>query len=163
LHDAGGKIQHSGTQGKGSNGSGPEHTILTEFARMKKIFQGRIEKGLLVLDDQKGYDLLRWSLNGKEVTATLAKKTKPRSNNQNAYYWGVVIQLISDHTGYSPDEAHDAMIMKFLQEHKANLDSIKSTTDLSTVEFEDYMSTIRMFASINLDCYIPEPNECTGY
>ena len=129
---------------------------------MKKKFHGKIEKGKPVFDDQKGYNLLCWSLEGKEITATLERKKKQRSLNQNAYYWGVVIALVSERTGYTADEAHDAMRMKFLKDYKGNLESIKSTTSLSTVEMEEYLSKIRQFASDpdELDIYIPEPNEC---
>jgi len=36
---------------------------------------------------------------------------------------------------------------------------VRSTTSLSTVEWEDYMSKIRMWASSEHECYIPKPNQ----
>lgn len=34
------------------------------------------------------------SFNGKEVVITFSKPKKSRSNNQNSFYWGVVLPLI---------------------------------------------------------------------
>ena len=36
---------------------------------------------------------------------------------------------------------------------------LKSTTDLSTIEIEDYFSGIRNWSGDFLSCYIPLPNE----
>ena len=63
---------------------------------MKKKFRGKAEKGRIILQDQKTYDLLVWSLEGKEVEVTLGKKTKQRSNPQNRYFHGVIIPMISE-------------------------------------------------------------------
>ena len=133
---------------------------------MKKLFRGTVEKCKVVLLDQGGYNLLVASLNGKDIEITLGKPSKQRSNQENRYYWGVVIKLISEHTGYTADEAHDAMRLKFLRNNDGKLITLKSTTKLSTVEFEAYMSSIRQFASEpidGLDFYIPEPGEITDY
>ncbi len=92
---------------------------------------------------------------------------KDRSNNQNRYYWGIVIDILSNHTGFSRDEMHDVLKYKFLQGWKQletkvgiiEVDYVKSTRDLSTKEFEDYLGEIRIWASADLNCSIPEPNE----
>ena len=39
----------------------------------------------------------------------------------------------------------------------------KSTTALNTSEFEDYLSKIRSWASVDLGIFIPEPNDVEGY
>jgi len=38
-------------------------------------------------------------------------------------------------------------------------DYVKSTTSLSTVEMEDYLSKCRQFGSLTLGIFIPLPNE----
>ena len=83
---------------------------------------------------------------------------KPRSIPQNKYYWDVVVGLISETTGFTAQEAHDALKLKFLRVVKGKMETVRSTTDLTTKEFEDYVSQIRVFASQELACYIPEPN-----
>lgn len=94
---------------------------------------------------------------------------KNRSGNQNRYYWSVVIELISEHTGFTREEIHEILKHKFLRRTiwiPHNADGVKemnviarSTTDLTTKEFEEFLSSIRGWAAICLGISIPEPNE----
>ena len=88
---------------------------------------------------------------------------KIRSNEQNKYYWSVILKIISDHTGYSIYEAHELMKLKFNSKIlHINNDEVTigcSTAGLTTVEYETFLSHIRQWASQELNCYIPEPNE----
>lgn len=77
---------------------------------------------------------------------------------ENNYYWGVVLDAIADTTGYTPEEVHDAMRWKFLRVG-GRFERVKSTTSLSTHEFEEYLEKIRMFANQELNCRIPLPRE----
>ena len=121
-------------------------------------FPGTVEKGKLVISDKQA--LNRWvqTLKGK-VYVTIKKKRKTRSNLQRKYQWGCVYKIVSEHTGYTLDECHQIFGKKFLGYEKKGHVFIKSTTKLSTVEFEDYMESIRRFASMELSLWIPEPNE----
>ena len=103
-------------------------------------------------------DLL--TLKGKEAYLIVDKVTKSRSGNQNRYYWGVVIELLSKETGYEREEMHEAMKMQFLRNPEESRFCIaKGTSTLTTAEFEEYMSKIRQWASQYLTLYIPDPNE----
>lgn len=83
-----------------------------------------------------------------------------RSQKQNAYYWGVVLKIMGDEIGYLPDEVHQLMGKQFLSYERSPGELfIKSTTKLSTVEFEDYLSNVRRFAATELNIYVPLPNE----
>lgn len=92
---------------------------------------------------------------------------KQRSNPQNKYYWGVVLPRISEHTGFTIEEAHEVLKSKFLKGWKnvdtakgyVELEYVRSTTDLNTSEFEAYMTKVREFCSIELNVWVPEPNE----
>lgn len=126
---------------------------------MKKIFKGKVEKGKVVLLDEQSYNLLVWSLNKKEIELTIGKPQRKRSNQENRYYWGVVIKILSEYTGYEETEMHDALRLQFLLDREGKLPTLRSTTALTTIEFEKYMSDIREWASITLSCYVPEPNE----
>jgi len=126
---------------------------------MDIIFVAKVDKGNLVLNDASRFKEYLRSLDGQVVDVIVRKPKKPRSNNQNAYMWGIVYQLISETTGYTPNEVHDAMRMLFLLDRSRKIPTLRSTTELSTVEMEDYLSKIREFASMELNCYVPEPNE----
>lgn len=91
-----------------------------------------------------------------------------RSNNQNAYYWGVIIELLSEHTGFERDEMHEVLKHKFLRytvwipkKEGVKEQSIiaKSTTKLTTKQFEEYQGQIRQWASSDLGLFLPEPHE----
>lgn len=88
-----------------------------------------------------------------------------RSLRQNSYYWGVVIKILSDYTGFEPDEMHEDLKNRFLKYYKVikatgeERELAKSTSNLSTEEFEAYLDMIRRWAMIEHDVYIPLPNE----
>lgn len=93
---------------------------------------------------------------------------KNRSNSQNRYYWGCVLPLVSDHTGFTIEEAHEVLKYKFLKGWKniknpkkeyIEVEYVRSTTSLDTKSFEEYMTKVREFASADMGLYIPEPNE----
>jgi hypothetical protein len=132
---------------------------------IKPIHHGKIVKGRFLPDDPVAYYTVLSSLNDATVDVTIEKHRKARSKQQSNYYWGVIIKMIADHCGYLPEEAHDAMRMKFLQTSRmigpqAGPVTVKSTTSLSTVEAEEYYSNIRIWASQFLGLFIPNPNEC---
>jgi hypothetical protein len=91
-----------------------------------------------------------------------------RSVALNAYYWGAVIHLISEDTGYTPDEAHDEMKQLHLPKRFAAMrrnGRIKgvrvfegSTTDLSNEEEWEYIENIQRWgAQREPPLVIPDP------
>ena len=120
---------------------------------------GKVVRGKFVPSVPDAFRLAFCALEGKEVWVVVKKHTNARTNQQNKYYWGVVVKLVSETTGFTTDEAHDALRMKFLRIRGEKLETVKSTTDLTTTEFEEYMTTVRQWAISELGCYIPEPNE----
>jgi hypothetical protein len=97
------------------------------------------------------------------LTIKSATEKEIRSNNQNKYYWGCVLKLLSEETGYSVEDMHELMKSKFLSKwlvvRGLTYKIVCSTTDLKTNKMEEYLRQIREFASIDLGCYIPNPNE----
>ena len=128
---------------------------------MRTIFRGSVNKGQLVM----GADYIDTlaMLEGQDIDLTIEKHRSSRSINQNAYYWSVVVRMIADETGYTTDETHEILKGKFLAtEVKVGNEIIRysrSTTGLKTNEFEDLMTQIREWASVTLNCLIPQPNE----
>jgi len=93
--------------------------------------------------------------------------TKNRSNPENRYYWGVIVELLSQELGYEREEMHEILKAIFLKEKtflktKAGVEEVafaRSTSELNTAEFEDYLRRIRVFASTELGIFVPLPNE----
>ena len=104
-------------------------------------------------------------LEGKCGSIELKRESKPRSNQQNRYYWGCVINILSDELGYTPNETHDSMRKEFLVEKgkDGKPDKIRSTTSLNTIEMENYMENIRKWAVAFNGTYIPDPEIAQKY
>lgn len=96
----------------------------------------------------------------------IVKYNKVRSNAENRYYHGVVLELLSEYTGYTADEMHDILKAMFLSEKqrlkwdkRKKIQIQKSTSTLTTVQFEKFLEDVRRWAASELGCYIPNPNE----
>ena len=130
---------------------------------MTPKFKGTVARGLVDLVDKSGYDRYIKTLEGKEIFLTVSQWKNTRSNNQNNYYWGVVVKLLSETTGYTLQEMHEALKLEFLVRPAVvkgvELPTMKSTALMNTLEFEDYCKEIREWASADLNCFIPLPNE----
>jgi hypothetical protein len=99
-------------------------------------------------------------LKGERVQVSIERRKKRRSIAENSYYWGVVIPILCEWSGYTEDEMHDSLKEKFLYEfdERTGLARIGSTANLTTEEFEKLMRNIRMWAS-EQGIFIPLPNE----
>jgi hypothetical protein len=98
------------------------------------------------------------------IELIIRKQKSQRSLNQNSAYWGIAIEILSEcevFGGYTKEEIHDALRKEFLStvDPKTGLTKIRSTTDLSTIEFNDYYATIQRWAASFCKVYIPDPNE----
>ena len=123
------------------------------------IHKGRVAKGKFIPRDAIAFKLAFAKQEGEEVEVTVKRPRKHRSGAQNAYIWGIVYALISEETGFTTQEVHDAMRVKFLTDMTGVMPRVKSTTELSTVEMMDYIAQIQQWASEFLGVYIPDPNE----
>ena len=126
---------------------------------MNPIFFATIKKGKVIFNNVQLFNNYLLSLEGKDVEVVVRKPKKERSNPQNRYYWGVVINLLCETTGYTPEEMHEALKMLFLKDNTRKIPTLRSTTELTTIEFEDFLEGVRVWAASELNCIIPLPNE----
>lgn len=109
--------------------------------------------------------------NGMDVLLTFEKPKKKRSNNQNAYYWGLLIPLtqnaIKTEWGeiWSKEKTHDFYKLHFNYVEKVNENTSevikipKSTTDNTTTQQEEFHAQIREFLKDWFNVTAPLPNE----
>ena len=132
------------------------------------IGSGFIKAGRLFIRDRRDFDRQVQRLkDGWEVEITVKRRSVTRSQQQNAYYWGVIVRILAEHTGYTDVEIHDVLKAKFLPKHLAITDGngeVKgefvlggSTRNLKTAEFSEYCEHIKEWAADDLDVYIPDP------
>jgi len=114
-----------------------------------QLFTGRVlPGGLLVLDRPKDYAKHVRGYAGQFVEVIVRKRREKRSIKSNRYYWGYVLQQIAEATGYTKDEAHDALKYQFLREDgDGPLMKVKSTADLSVEEFSEYLERVMVFGA----------------
>ena len=127
---------------------------------MIPIFTGSVDNGGLKFDRRSSVDEYIGTLIGQRVEVIIRKPKTSRSTLQNSYYFGVVVEILAKELGYDKDEMHEILKYKFLQSNAMGMPYVKSTTKLSTGEFEDYLEKIRRWAAEFLNINIPLPNEC---
>jgi hypothetical protein len=95
----------------------------------------------------------------------LFEADKARSLPQNRYYWGVVIKMLSELTGYEPEILHEFLCGKFIGERSRSVfDKLimirQKSSSLSASEFSEYIEKIRFWAfdKFGDKCDIPDPD-----
>ncbi len=128
----------------------------------RAVFSGFVSAGgALTFKNPRVVKQFLASMADCEIDVTMEKHHRKRSDRQNRYYWGVVIPAIQIEIG----EENPELVHGWLQVEVGNFDTIcgtrvpRGTSQLSTAEFEEYASRVRMFASKFYGVYIPDPNE----
>ena len=129
------------------------------------IHNGKFKRNLnTVLDIVKQF-------NGMDVLLTFEKPKKKRSNNQNNFYWGVLIPIsknaIKESWGevWSKEQTHNFFKTRFNYTEKVNettgevVKIPKSTTENTTTQQEEYYLQIREFLQEWFNVTAPLPNE----
>ena len=115
------------------------------------------------------------SFEGKDCIFSIEKVKKTRSNDQNAYYWGVVLPIVQsglkEATGEfrTTENIHYNILLKMFAPEKeiVNIETGEcinekiSSSEMSTSQFMDYISEIQKWSAEFLGVYIPNPNEET--
>ena len=126
---------------------------------------GEVRRGKLTIRQSDVLSAQLSRLRDGPVEIRITRKRATRSQQQNRYYWGVVVALIAEHTGYTAEETHTVLKQRFLPKRLAmanrNGEIVGeyviggSTAALSLGEFTDYLEQIKDFALTELDVAIP--------
>ena len=134
------------------------------------IFEGNIVEHKLKLFNHVKKAIALWCRtfkNGTKVEIVIRKAKTKRTNEQNRYYWGVVIPILADYFGHDcAEDIHEDLKLKF-NPIESKIDSTKkiggSTTKLSTIDFysaeDSYIERICRWAASEYDIYIPPPKK----
>ena len=84
------------------------------------VASATVKDGRLFIHNRKAFDSAVSGIRpGTEVEIAVTRLYATRSVKQNRWYWGVCVFLLSEHTGYGPEEMHDILKAKFLAKHLA--------------------------------------------
>lgn len=132
-----------------------------------------VTRGSLSDEAHRRIRLALQGMEGKRVQLTLKEIKRRRSNNQNAYYWGVAIPAITAMFREAGNYVDDEEVHEFLKLRVGKLSrvlvmpdgeiikTLGSTAALTTMEFEAYVERVRAWAA-EMGCPIPLPNEPAG-
>lgn len=91
--------------------------------------------------------------------ANVTEKKSNRTIEQNSRLWKLYTEL-GQHIGETPDRVHELMGYKFLREQKVingeTVETIKSTTKLTTMQMSEYQDQIEIWAANYLGFYFNE-------
>ena len=134
------------------------------------IFEGDIVDGKLKLFPHVRESISRWCQtfkSGSHVDITIRKHKEKRTNEQNRYYFGVVIPILADQFGYDNPEDIHADLKRLFNPIESKImpgETIGgTTTKLSTVEFmaadDSYVERISRWAATEHGVFIPPPEK----
>lgn len=136
-------------------------------------YTGKLDHGQLPREATERLRHVLLSLDGKPVRVTVEEVKRRRSSNQNAYYWGVVVAMVTQLFRDAGNMVDAEDVHRFLKLRVGKLaqvvvlpdgevvKSLGSTAKLSTQEFELYMERVRAWAAEH-NCFIPLPNEAAA-
>ena len=134
------------------------------------IFQADIVDKKLKFFEHEKLAIARWIStfpNGTKLDIVIRKHSSKRTNEQNKYYWGVVIPILADYFGHdNAEDMHEDLKLKF-NPAKSKIDQNKTiggtTTKLSTVDFysaeDSYIERICRWAASEYSIFIPPPKK----
>lgn len=101
----------------------------------------------------KGGNAIKTHLNGLrdgKYRITIERDRKTRSLQQNALYWSW-LNIMSDALGYDNEELHCTFKAMFLTDRSLKIPLVRSTTQLNTLQFIQYLEKIaRKAAEMNI-------------
>jgi len=120
-------------------------------------FRGVPVKGVMSIHNIGQWTRYLHTLEGSECEIVVKKYRRKRSLPQNAYFHGVVCLILGNEWGYTVDEAHSAISVEFLTiSEEGKPDRIRSTTDLDTEEFTQFIESVKIWAAQEFNVYIPD-------
>lgn len=121
---------------------------------MLKIWKFHITNHKVIAFPKQEFNDYLKNMNDGAYEFILRKQSRPRSDQQNKYYWAVPVKILSEHLGYLPEETHG--LIKYYVFRPLGYES---TTQPSTITFEIAMDNLRTWMQTEFDLYCPLPNE----
>jgi len=131
---------------------------------------GHIDQGILKIHKREQFNSAIKQLTDGRVRVKVEKVYRKRTNPMNAYYWGVVLyefcQGFADVSGENIDSntAHEFLKQRFNSMELISRDGEvinvgKTTSELTTTEFGEYIENCRRFISEFFNREVLSPNE----
>jgi len=132
------------------------------------VFRARVREGRIEWSEQDAARRREWlrRLSGREVEVIVRPPSRKRSNDQNAWLWGVAYPLLAETFGY---ERHEHALLHYgllgecfgtVYDQRFGRALVRvGSSQMTTKEFSDYMEWLVRWAAVEHDCRIPLPGE----
>jgi len=128
---------------------------------MKRRWRVAYSNGMIAPTDPVGFWQTVEKL-GPDLAITIDRWRPNTSTRQYAYYYGIVLPMISDHTGHSTEELDLILKHKFLYEWtelgSELVRKVISKTRVTTEQFSTYLEEVIRWAATELNVVIPDPS-----
>lgn len=119
-------------------------------------FYGRIKDGKVQVYHRDRLEKFIKSLGECEAVFSVKKRQRMRSSEQNKLYWNL-LTVIETETGQEKEDWHEHFKAQYLTDHAGKYPRIKSTTELTTIEFMEYITKLaRDAAEFGINLPMPD-------
>lgn len=126
-------------------------------------FYGTVKDGKFLCTVKDALKQAFVELEGEKIEVAVKKFRLSKSDAQRKYYWGCILETLSDWNGDPKEWWHEYFKLIFLPIEINTPDGLKivgrSTESLNTKECEEYHENIRRWAATREGVNIPLPNE----
>jgi hypothetical protein len=129
-----------------------------------KAYTGKVKQGKFIPDDPSAFVKAFCRKDGTRMVVTAKQLVPKRSNNQNAYWWAVVVALFQDELGERDSYAAHHIILEALGHYDEmeirgrKFKIIRETKDLGTDDFAKLIDGAGQLFAEWFNGFIPEPN-----
>lgn len=143
------------------------------MGKLKLSYEADVDiNGTMLIDNRSRMveDLKQFKL--RRIVIEIYQKVKKRTSPQNAYYWAVVVPILTrgfldvGYSGMTDKKTHSWMKRKYLLgeevsdiEEMPAIEIIGSTTKLDVIRFFEIMEDLQRFGAQILGVKIPDPDK----
>lgn len=130
--------------------------------RLNPIFKIKLENGKVTFLDLDIYKNYIKRLKNGYYEVVLRRPKKIRSLEQNAYFHGVAVQILSEELGIDFEDMKDLLKTQFLRKtillRGKPFEIVQHSSELDTIDFNKFVKDIQRFAA-GLNIIIPDPEK----
>lgn len=104
---------------------------------------------------------------GVPVTIVVKRASRPKTDKQLGYWWGVLLPIVSEETGYTKNEAHAILMSELMPDHmevfycpirQRNIQNRASLAAMTTKDVADLFERAWVYLS-DREIHVPHPKD----
>jgi len=104
---------------------------------------------------------------GVPVTFVVKRATRPKTDRQLGYWWGVLLPFVSEATGYTKNEAHEVLMAELMPDYmttyycpirQRHIQNRGSLAEMTTTDVAELFERAWVYLS-DRDIHVPHPQD----